>query len=257
MFHSAKTLAIAAALVAIPASAAFAQGAYGVSVSVQTLGMPGGFSVNSGGLPLDSFEYRETDPLGGYWGNQANNTVFADGAARGWAQPGELRVATDATASAESATNFPNSYPYGFGEVRFWDTVTVTSDTLPVGTPVTMVLSSELKAKIEGEGLFAGTYYGEHSFGGRSSALQKTFSQNDVDASWILNPSVVNTKVGARFAISGRLYLHTRAHYYQTSPRAYSGLAEGEVVLKAVLQSVSADSYLVADSGATYHVPVN
>lgn len=261
MFHidlskaaTAKTLSIAAALLALPLSSAFAQsGAYGVSSNVQTLGVPGGWSDYSNGLPLDAYEYRESDPAGGHWGNQPSNTVWADAAARGWAQPGELKVKTDAAASHLSATSFSNSYPYGFAEVRYWDTVTVASDSLPAGTPVTLVFRSDLEvAELDGEGLFAGTFYGSQTFHGRTVSQQVPFSHSDMDYAVNLGLITVSTKVGARFTMSGRLYLTTRAYYYQSSPRAFDGAISGEVSMKAVLESASADAHVVADSGAVY-----
>ncbi len=142
--RSAQKLALSAALLVLPAAAASAQTPYfGVSSNVQTQGMPGGFSNYSNGLSLDNYEYRESDPAGGTWGT-APNFLYADGAARGWAQPGELRVKADATADHLSALAIPNSSPYGFAEVRFWDTATVVSDSLPAGTrsPWSSVTSS-------------------------------------------------------------------------------------------------------------------
>lgn len=259
---SAKTLSIAAALLALPAAAASAQTVdYGVSANVQTLGMPGGFSNYSNGLPLDNFEYRESDPAGGYWGNTVNNTVWADGAARAWAQPGELRVKTDATADALSAKNFSNSHPYGFAEVRFWDNVTVKSDTLPAGTPVTLIFRSDLDVvQLSGTGVYSGSFYGEHRIAGRSVSQQIYFDNNDMDYQVSLGLITVNTKVGARFAMSGRLYVSTHASYwgYQGTTRIYSGQLAGEMTLKPILESASADAYLLADSGASYFVaPAN
>lgn len=258
---SAKTLALSAALLVLPASSAFAQnGAYGVSVTVQTLGMPGGTSSYSNALPLDNFEYRESDPAGGYWGNMPSNTVFADGAARAWAQPGELRVKTDALADRLSATNFSNTHPYGFGEVRFWDTLTVKSDTLAAGTPVTLIFRSDLDVvQLGGTGAFSGVFYGDHTIAGRSVSQQIPFDNNDMDYAVSLGNITVNTKVGARITMSGRLYLSTHAFFwgYQGNGRIYSGQVAGEVSLKPVLESASADAYLIGDSGASYFVAGN
>lgn len=251
---TAKSLSIAAALLALPTSAAFAQGAYGVLVNVQTLGMPGGSTNYSNGLPLATSEFRESDPAGGNWGNKPSNTVFADGAARGWAEQGALKVATDATTDRLAATDFPNSYPYGFAEVRYWDTATVKSATLAAGTPVTLVFRTDLSAAIDGTDLFAGVFYGEQVVAGKSVALQQQFGYTDMDYSTDLGLITVNTKVGARFTMSGRLYLHTRAHYYAIvdGVRRYDGHASGEAVLASVLESASADAYLEADSGKVY-----
>lgn len=252
---TAKTLSIAAALLALPVSSAFAQGAYGVLANVQTLGMPGGTTDYSNGLPLATFEFRESDPAGGNWGNRPSNTVFADGAARAWAEQGALKVATDAKTDRLSATDFPNSYPYGFAEVRYWDTATVVSETLPAGSPVTLVFRTDFSAEIEGAGLFAGVFYGEQYVAGKSVSLQQPFSYSDMDYSTELGLITVNTKVGARFTMSGRLYLQTRAHYYVMidGVRQYNGAASGEAVLESVLESASADAHVVADSGKVYH----
>ncbi len=203
MFHTTKTVktfALSAALLVLPAAALSAQGAYGVSSNVQTLGVPAGFSNYSNALPLDTFEYRESDPAGGYWGNQPNNTVFADAAARGWAAQGELRVKTDATADRLSATNFTNNYPYGFAEVRFWDTVTVTSDSLAAGTPVILVFRNEFDViDLQGTGIFGATFYGTNTIAGRTVSQQINVTNDHMDYAAGLGTITVNTKVGARF----------------------------------------------------------
>lgn len=259
--RTAKTVALSAALLVLPAAAASAQtGPFGVVANVQTLGMPGGTTNYSYSLPLDNFEYRESDPAGGTWGTTPSNTVFADGAARAWAQPGELRVKADALADRLAATNFSNSHPYGFAEVRFWDNVTVTSDTLPAGTPVTLVFRTDLDVvQLEGSGAFSGSFYGTHSIAGRSVSQQIYFDNNDMDYTVSLGDITVPTKVGSRFAMSGRLYLSAHASYWgnQGTTRIYSGQVAGEMVMKPVLQSASGDVHLVADSGASYFVAGN
>lgn len=257
MFNTTKTLAIAATLLVVPASSAFAQGAYGVMANVQTLGMPGGFSDYSNGLPLDAFEFRESDPLGGIWG-VAPNTVFADGAARAWAQPGELRVETDATADAHSK-NTPSSYPYGFGETRNWDTLTVVSDTLPAGTPVTLVFNNVFDAAVGGQGLWAATFYAEQVIAGRTVYKQISISYTGSQYTTLLGDITVNTKVGSNFKISGRLYLSTRAFYYASTVNGpqWDGVAAGEVSLRPVFASASGDVRLVSASGVSYPLAGN
>lgn len=260
MFHTATTskiLAASAALLILPAAAAFAQSsAYGVSANTQTMGHPNGSSNYSNGLPLDNYEYRESDPVGTNWLG-----VYVDAGARGWAQPGELRVKTDATANMVSQRDgMPSSNPYGFAEVRFWDTATVLSDTLPAGTPVTLVFRNELQVlNLQGTGNFSGTFYGTHTIAGRSSAQQISFSDRDMDFTVSLGDITVNTKVGARFAMSGRLSLSTHARYYSYigNSVSYSGHSEGELLLKPVLASASGDAYLATDGGATYQVAGN
>lgn len=249
-----RTLTLASALLLLPAGASFAQGAYGVLANVQTLGMPGGSSNYSNGLALDTYEYRESDPAGGYMGTQPGNTVFADGAARAWAQQGEMRVKTDATANHLSATNLPGSYPYGFAETRYWDTVTVTSETLPVNTPVTLIFRTDLVLELSGSGAFAGTFYAENVVAGRSVSLQQTFSNLDMDYTTLMSSLVIQTKVGARFTMSGRAYLNTRAHYSQLvgDTRIWDGTVSGDLTVKPVFESASADAQLVADSGVVY-----
>ncbi len=259
--RKAKTVALSAALLVLPAAAASAQsGAFGVLANVQTLGMPGGTTNYSNSLPLDNFEYRESDPAGGTWGTTPSNTVFADGAARAWAQPGELRVKADAHADRLAATNFSNSHPYGFAETRYWDNVTVASDTLPAGTPVTLVFRTDLEViELAGSGAFSGSFYGSQSIAGRTVSQQIYFDNNDMDYVVSLGEITVSTKVGARFAMSGRLYLSAHASYYGTqgTTRIWSGDLAGELALKPVLQSASADAHLVADSGASYFVAGN
>lgn len=258
--QSAKTFALSALLLVVPATAAYAQTPYfGVSSNVQTLGMPGGFSNYSNGLSLDNYEYRESDPVGGNWGT-APNILYADGAARGWAQPGELRVKTDATADHGSALAIPNSSPYGFAEVRFWDTATVVSDTLPAGTPVTLVFRNDLDiVSLSGNGNFSGSFYATHTIAGRSSSQQVSFSNRDMDFTVSLGDITVNTKVGARFTLSGRLYLSTHAAYYSSSAGSllWNGHSEGEMVLKPILISATGEVRLTTDGGATFEVAGN
>ena len=260
MFHTtftrtAKTVALSASLLLLPAAVASAQTPYyGVTANVQTSGMPGSFSNYSGALSLDNYEYRESDPPGGYTG-YALTPVWADGGARGWAQPGELRISTDATANHLNATALPTSSAYGFGEVRFWDSAVVTSSTLPVGTPVTLVFRSELQVDINGRGNFSGVFYGTHTIAGRSVSLQQSFGHTDMDFTTSLPLITVSTKVGSRFNLSGRATLSTHAQYYTSTAAAgvvWDGSVTGNLVLKPVLESASEDVYLVTDAGVVY-----
>ncbi len=220
---------------------------------MQTLGFPGAFSNYSNGLSLDNYEYRESDPPGAYTGYVAN-PVWGDAGARGWAQPGELRVKTDATANHLNSTSPPSTDTYGFGEVRSWDSVVVTSNTLPVGTPVTLVFRNDLTVTLSGTGNFSGTFYGTHTIAGRSAALQQSYNNYDMDYTTALPNITVETKVGNRFQMSGRAYLTTHARYYTSTSHGvlWDGQVEGELLFKPVIESASGDVYLVADSGASY-----
>ncbi len=73
--QSAKKLALSAALLVLPAAASAQAPYFGVSSNVQTPGVPGGFSNYSNGLSLDNYEYRESDPAGGYWGTASNTAL--------------------------------------------------------------------------------------------------------------------------------------------------------------------------------------
>lgn len=261
MFHIARTAKTAAfaALLFVPATAAFAQGPYGVSSNVSVMGLSPGSGYNySNSLPLDIYEEREMNPPGVTMGTQANNTVYADAMARGISQPGELLMQTDAAASHLSATYLPNSFPYGTGELRFWDTFTVTSSTLPAGTPVTLSFRSDLAVEIDGSGIYGGNFYATHTVAGKSVALQQNFRDDQPDFVTDLPLIVVNTKVGARITASGRLNLTTNSSYYavRNNVRIWDGQASGSALLELALDSASADAYVVADSGKVYH-PAN
>ena len=257
---TAKAFAIAAALLVLPASSAFAQaGAYGVSSNVSVMGLnPGSGFDYSNALPLDVYELREMDPAGVTMGTKPENTVYADAMARGISQPGSLLLETDATASHLSATYLPNSFPYGAGELRSWDTFTVTSATLPVNTPVTLVFRSDLAVEIVGSGIYGGSFYATHTVAGKSVALQQTFGDQKPAFVTDLGLITVSTKVGARITTSGRLNLATNSSYCATrnGVRICDGTVKGSALLELALDSASADAYLVADSGAVYH-PAN
>ncbi len=67
--------------------------------------------------------------------------------------------------------------------------------------------------QLGGTGTFSGTFYGEHYIAGRSVSQQIPFDNNDMDYAVSLGNITVNTKIGARITMSGRLYLSTHAFY--------------------------------------------
>jgi len=255
---TAKTLAIAATFFALPLSA-FAQGAYGVQSNTSTLGVPGGGFNNSNGLALETYVYREMDPLGGYWGTQANNTVWADGAAKGWSAQGEMRAYADAAADRLAATSLPNSYPYGAIETRYWDTVTVTSNTLPAGTPVTLTFRNKVNFVIHSSGLYAGSVNTAQTVAGRSAYTNFQFGYNVAEPVVVDPIIVVPTTVGARFTMSARLNLSARAYYFASTSSGpqWNGSVDTDITLKMELESATGDVEVEADSGVVYTVGGN
>ncbi len=263
MFHStfdnAKTLTLAAALLVLPASSALAQGAYGVQSNTSTLGVPGSGHNNSNVLALETYVYREMDPAGGYWGTQANNTVWADGAAKGWSAQGEMHAYADAATDRLAATYLPNSYPYGAIETRYWDTVTVTSDSLPAGTPVTLTFRNKVTWELNASGLYGGSVNTAQTVAGRSAYTNFQFGYNVAEPSVADPIIVVPTTVGARFTMSARLNLTARAFYSANtaSGQQSNGDVDADILLKMVLESATGDVEVVADSGVIYTVGGN
>ncbi len=112
---------------------------------------------------------------------------------------------------------------------------------------------------LSGTGNFSGSFYATHTLAGRTSSQQIYFSNRDMDFTVSLGDITVNTKVGARFTLSGRLYLSTHAAYYSSSAGSvlWNGHSEGEIVFKPTLVSASGEARLVTDGGATLEVAGN
>lgn len=247
----------AALLLTLSASSAMAQ-TYGFSYRIETGGVPGPNQNSTGSASGATELVKHADPAGGNWGTTVKNTVYADAGAHLTAKQGDMTVFADATANTLSATSFPNSYPYGFSEVRFSDSAVIESDTLPLNTPVTLTFQSDLDVDLGiPTGSVAGSFYGEHYIGGRSSYLQQTFSYGDMDYSTFMPDIVVNTKVGARINMTGRVYINLRAHYFANyvSGPVWGGSISGMARLRPVLiSSNGADVRVKADSGVIYNV---
>jgi hypothetical protein len=260
MFHTnfpriTKSAAILAALFVLPASAS-AQ-AYGVLANVQTAGFPGAYNNFSGEVPLGTEEVRFANPPGTYVG-LAPNQVWAEAETWGRATQGELEVKTHTVADHLSAKGFPNGHPYASSEVKFWDTATVVSDSLPAGSPVTLVFRSELDVALTGDSFFAGTFYGSHTVAGRSVSLQQTFDATDMQYSSDLSKLTVQTQVGSRIQMKGRAYLNQRSYYFATfQPPVYDGALDGDLKLRLVLESATGGARVVGDSGVTYYPEQN
>ena len=247
----------AAFLLTLCASPAMAQ-TYGFSYRIETGGVPGPSQYSSSSVSGATELVRHADPAGGTWGTTVKNTVYADAGAHLTAKQGDMTVFTDATADPLSATSLPNSYPYGFSEVRFSDSAVIESDTLPLNTPVTLTFHSDLDVDLgTPTGSVAGSFYGEHYIGGRNSYLQQAFSTTNMSYSTFMPDIVINTRVGARISMTGRVYINLRAHYFANyaSGPVWGGSISGMARLRPVLTSSNgADVRVKADSGVIYNV---
>lgn len=246
----------AALLLTLSASSAMAQ-TYGFFYRIETGGVPGPSTYSSASVSGVTELVKHADPAGGNWGTTVNNTVYADAGAHLTAKQGDLTVFADATANPLAATSFPNSYPYGFSEVRFSDSAVVESD-LPLNTPVTLTFRSVLDVDLGNPtGSVSGSFYGEHRIGGGSSYLQQSFNTGNMSYSTFMPDIVINTRVGARISMTGRVYINLRAHYFANyvSGPVWGGSISGMARLRPVLiSSNGADVRVKADSGVVYNV---
>ena len=221
---SKKTFAATLALSFLAIGAAQAQTyTYGVDVMASTSGLAGsGFdnpAAVSGGLSLSA----TSDPAGIQF-NNGYGLVYADAASQTTASAHYLSASVYALADRITATAFTNSSPQGNTEARWWDYVTIRSNSYPNGTPVEIVFRSAVTTNRVSTGVYSGNVYAELRVGGYSASTTSRFDST-YGTTEVPGPEIrVKTTVGARLSLDSKLRAYGRAYYFAPGP-----LYDGEI----------------------------
>jgi len=247
----ALTLTLAAA-----ARPAQAQSVYfTVLASSTTNGQPGAASTTTGGLANQTSAYSESDPAGVEFGSVPQNTVYADTGAHSWADTGELHAITSAVANRLAATSFPAS-PQASTEGRFTDRITVTSASLPNGTPVTLNFRNAIEIGLGASSAYNGSVTTYFQVGSVVVSTRWDVA-NGKPVPTTQSPLLeVKTTVGSVLYTSGKLNTLARASYYASGP-IFDGSIEIDATAALRLESASDDVTLVAASGIDYNPTAN
>lgn len=238
MFVKKTTFAATLALSLFAAGAAQAQTfTYGVDAMASTSGFTGtGFdnpAAVSGGLSLSASH----DPAYIQF-NNGYGLVAADAASQTTASAHYLSASIYAFADRISATAFGNSSPQGNTEARWWDYVTIRSNSLPNGTPVEIIFRSVVSTNRVSTGVYSGNVFAELRVGGYSASTTSRFDST-YGTTEVPGPEIrVKTTVGARLSLDSKLRAYGRAYYFAPGP-----IYDGEI-------SIDTSAEIQMDPGA-------
>jgi len=117
---------------------------FGVETDAETLGYTGCYS-SSQYLPSATYVSSVADPAAATIISPYYGSMLADVGASGEARPAELHAqASGHTENINARTGFYSAPSYGYGYAHSFDRLTVKSDSLPKGTPVTIVFGNQV-----------------------------------------------------------------------------------------------------------------
>lgn len=220
---------------------------FAVKAEAATGGHTGTYSDSQTGTTWAS---AQSDPAGVQF-NNGYGLVYADTAAASASAQGHLSGQASATATRITATAFTNSNPYGNFNTQFTDYITVKSDSLPAGTPVTLVFRHEVGLAWQGGGNYTGSLYSSLRVGGVTVSTRWDKTQKTADPGVASQTLTVQTTVGSRLSMTGILRGQATARYFEPGP-SYSGWLQIEGTAGAILESATPGVTVVADSGHDY-----
>jgi hypothetical protein len=230
---------------------------FGVEVSAQTMGYTGG-STDSAYLPNATFVDAVSDPAGVTLTSPYYGSVFADVGAASEARPGELHAQAVAHVNSIDAKNgFSGSAPYGFGYAHSFDRLTVKSDTLAKGTPVTIVFGNDVDVATWTQ---TGAYDGYIDMTlqiGAASARSRWTASYLYGATAADTPQVrVQTTVGSQLSVDGKLRVQAKVFYDRTT--GFNGDLQADATARIVVREITDGVTLQSASGIAYPmIPVN
>lgn len=229
---------------------------YGVHSTSQTLGHTGTYTDDSQFQPGGLFADTLSDPQGATMSAPGYATLYADTAAGSEARQAELHASASSHAHVVSGTNIGgNSAPYGSAYARFYDRLTVKSDVLPAGTPVTIVFGNDVEVHQWNR---VGAYDGyidmtlQIAAGTARSRWSSSYLYGDTAA---VAPELrIQTTVGSRLSVDARLRVMAKTFFKIN----LSGDIQADATARLVIRDIPEGVTLEADSGAVYPVvPAN
>lgn len=247
MFAKKMTFGAALALSLLTIGTAHAQTpTFGVDALASTSGYPGTYSDDPAALAGGQSISATADPAGVQF-NNGYGLVYGDAAANATAQIHYLYGSSYAYADRQTATAFGNASPTANTESRYWDYITVRSNTLPNGTVVELVFRSALTTNWTASGVYSGNVYSELRVGGYSAS-----TTSRMDSRWgtteVPGPELrIKLTVGSRYSLSSKLRTYGRAYYFTQGP-IYDGVINIETAAEVQMDPLGQDVYLDYDS---------
>jgi hypothetical protein len=228
---------------------------YGVQSTSQTLGYTGTFTDDSQWQPGGVFADTLSDPAGATMSAPGYATLYADVAAGSEARQAELRAQASGHSHVVSGTNISGSDAYGFAYSHFYDRLTVKSDSLPNGTPVTIVFGNDVELhRWERSGVYHGYIDMTLQIATGSARSRWTSHYLYGDTAAVAPQLVIHTTVGSRLSVDAKLRVLAKVFYKLTAPGDINADATARLVIREIPEGVR----LEADSGTVYPiVPAN
>lgn len=242
-----RKFAAAFALSLLTIGTAHAQTAtFGVDALASTSGYPGTYSDDPVAITGGSSLGASADPAGVQF-NNGYGLVYGDAAANATAYTHYLYGSSYALADRQTATAFGNSSPTANTESRYWDYITVRSNTLPNGTVVEIVFRNALTTNWTASGVYSGNVYSELRVGGYSAS-----TTSKMDSRWgtteVPGPELrIKLTVGSRYSLSSKLRTYARAFYFTQGP-IYDGAINIETAAEVQMDPLGQDVFLDHDS---------
>ncbi len=225
---------------------------YGVQSTSQTLGYTGTYTDDSGWQSGGTFADTFSDPPSATMSAPGYATLYADVAASSEAQQAELHATASSQARVVSGTNVPNaSEPYGYAYAYFYDRLTVKSNVLPAGTPVTIVFGNDVTInRWDRTGTYSG--YVDMTLQIAAGTARSRWSTSYIygDTSAVAPQLVINTTVGSRLSVDAKLRILAKTSYKLN----VSGDHNADVTARLVINQIPEGVTLQADSGIVYPV---
>jgi hypothetical protein len=246
---------IAGVVCAMTSFAAHAQTPYfGVQATAQTLGYTGTFTNDTGWLPGSAFASALSDPAGVTLTSPYEGSAFADVGSGSQAERGQLHAWATAHTHSVTAKSFNGAAPYGYAYAYGYDTLTVKSDTLAKGTRVTLVFDNVVTLNSwTYTGLFDGYVDMRLQIGAVAAGSRWSMSHRYGGQSVQAPQVTVQTTVGSRLSVDGKLRVQTKTPYYDP-PYGFGGDMRADATATLVLHQATEGVTLQADSGAVYAV---
>jgi len=225
---------------------------YGVQSTSQTLGYTGTYTDDSGWLPGGLSADTFSDPPGATLSATGYATLYADVAASSEAQQAELHASASSHAHVVSGTNVPNAAePYGYAYAFFRDRLTVKSDVLPAGTPVTIVFGNDVTInRWDRTGTYSG--YVDMTLQIAAGTARSRWSTSYIygDTSAVAPQLVINTTVGSKLSVDAKLRVQAKTSYKLNVSGDHHADATARLVINQIPEGVT----LQADSGIVYPI---
>lgn len=241
------TILAGAAMALLTIGTANAQTAtFGVQATASTSGYTGTYSDNPGPVTGGQSTSAASDPAGLQY-NNGYGLVYGDAGAHANAYTHSLYADVDALADRISATAFPNSSPTGNTESRYWDYITVRSNSLPNGTVVEVVFRNAHITNWNASGVYSGSIFSEIRVGGYTAS-----TTSKMDSTWgtteVPGPELrVKLTVGNRYSFQSKLRLYGRAFYFTQGP-TYDGVIHIDTTANVEMNPLGQDVTAQFDS---------